>query len=159
MDEIFNSVDISIPRDVNDDRFVKSFDVSDSQQSKDFFEEYGFVVFSNILTEADCIASQDSMWKIVENTSPGLDRKDTSTWSSYKSAGKYGLSMRGPCFHGMLVQNRQNEKLIAALRHIIGDHDILVGHDRFTIYRATHIDNGQEYSTGPKNLHLDLNPW
>ena len=48
------------------------------------------------------------MWETVEKACPGFSRNDVTTWSLYKSAGKYGLSTRGPCFHRQLVLNRQN---------------------------------------------------
>jgi hypothetical protein len=101
------------------------------------------------------------MWNIVEDSNPGFIRNDPSTWSSYNSAGKYGLSMRGPCFHPAIVENRQNPRLIQALRSIIDSENVMVSHDRFTIYRATgtEIPNGDSFRTGDKNVHLDLNPW
>ena len=99
------------------------------------------------------------MWETVEKDCPGLSRDDVTTWSLYKSAGKYGLSTRGPCFHRQLVVNRQNPDLIAALRLVMNLEDILVGHDRYTIYRATKVEGGDKFSTGPRNVHLDLNPW
>lgn len=69
--------------------------------------------------------------------------------------------MRGPCFHPVIVNNRQNPRLIQVLRSIIGSESMMVSHDRFTIYRATGsaIPNGDSYRTGDKNVHLDLNPW
>lgn len=103
------------------------------------------------------------MWETVEKACPGFFRNDVTTWSLYKSAGKYGLSTRGPCFHRQLVLNRQNPHLIAALRLVMDQEDILVGHDRYTIYRATKVneneEEGDKFTTGPKNVHLDLNPW
>jgi hypothetical protein len=97
----------------------------------------------------------------VESTCEGFSRDDPSTWALYKSAGKYGLSTRGPCFHPQMIANRQNENLISALKLVMDEDDILVGHDRYTIYRATKRigTDGAQFTTGPKNLHLDLNPW
>jgi ectoine hydroxylase-related dioxygenase (phytanoyl-CoA dioxygenase family) len=101
------------------------------------------------------------MWGIVEESNPGFRHEDPATWSAYRAAGKYGLSMRGPCFHPEIVINRANTKFLRALKIIIGSDDIMVSHDRFTIYRATgsEIPNGDEYRTGCRNVHLDLNPW
>lgn len=97
------------------------------------------------------------MWRIIENEHRGFDRADNTTWNAFKSSGKYGLSMRGPCFNPVLVNNRQNEVLGCILRHIVGD-DVIIGHDRFSIYRATDIESGEKYKT-PPNIHLDINPW
>jgi hypothetical protein len=98
------------------------------------------------------------MWDVVEEANPGLSRHDVGTWNALKSSGKYGLSLRGPSFHPQLVWNRQNENLVSILRLLIGSPDILVSQDRFTIYRST-VLGGEAVSTGPKNVHLDLNPW
>lgn len=152
--------DISVERDSIDSRYALSFTVDAIENACSFFENYGFVVFNSIFSEEECRCTRNAMWKIMETSCPGLSRDDPGTWSLYKSAGKYGLSMRGPCFQSVLVNNRQNEKLIYALESLIGE-PILVGHDRFTIYRATEVENcdGKLFATGPKNLHLDLNPW
>lgn len=41
--------------------------------------------------------------------------------------------------------------------------DVIVSQDRFTVYRATVYDDpdidGEAFSTGERNLHLDMNPW
>lgn len=101
------------------------------------------------------------MWKIIEESTPGFNRNDPSTWSLYHSTGKYGLSMRGPCFHPILVKNRYNPNLVKVLRLLVESNDMMVSHDRYTIYRATGSDipNGEQFRTGSKNVHLDLNPW
>lgn len=101
------------------------------------------------------------MWKIIEDSTPGFDRNDPSTWSTYHSTGNYGLSMRGPCFHPILVKNRYNPNLIRVLRTLVESDDMMVSHDRYTIYRATGSDipDGDKFRTGSKNVHLDLNPW
>ncbi len=56
--------------------------------------------------EAD--ASVTAMWDIIEShpESEGLHRDDPRSWSNYKASGNYGLSMRGPSFHPVLVNNR-----------------------------------------------------
>lgn len=95
-----------------------------------------------------------------------FDRAYPSTWHHLKPTGKYGLSTRGPTFEPLLVRNRQNPLLAKALAHIIeaeSTEDVMVSHDRFTIYRATVFDDpsieGKQFGTGRKNVHLDLNPW
>ena len=143
------------------------FETSLDQEVDDYFklmyssschESYIHVYYFIII---DCESTRDAMWETVEKACPGFSRDDASTWSLYKSAGKYGLSTRGPSFHRQLVLNRQNPRLIAALRLIMDEEKILVGHDRYTIYRATKTNGGEgdKFSTGPKNVHLDLNPW
>lgn len=155
-----------IPRDSEDVRFTKSFDViNDTQIAVDFFNQFGFVVVKNIFSDEECKQTREGMWKIIEKAHEGFDRNDTSTWESMKSTGKYGLSTRGPCFDELLLRNRQNPLLATVLADIISTplKDLMVSHDRFTIYRATVSPDGSsdglKYSTGRRNVHLDLNPW
>lgn len=114
------------------------------------------------------------MWEVVEGLNPGLSRDDPTTWTALKASGSYGLSMRGPSFHPQMIRNRCNPKLISTLRQLVGE-DILVSQDRFTIYRNTlctseassfttgdRLKDGDsivKFTAGPKNIHLDLNPW
>eukprot|EP01032_Pedospumella_encystans_P011855 gene11855-13752_t len=44
--------------------------------------------------------------------------------------------------------------------------DLIVSHDRFTVYRATVLDeelqgvvDGAQFTTGDRNIHIDMNPW
>jgi hypothetical protein len=49
------------------------------------------------------------------------------------------------------------------LTESLNTQDLIVSQDRFTVYRATQYEDpdipGASFSTGDKNLHLDLNPW
>jgi hypothetical protein len=112
------------------------------------------VVFRNIYSLEECEKTRTTMWNIVEDKNPGFDHSQPSTWGQYASAGKYGLSMRGPCFHPDIVKNRQHPKLMTALERIIESDDVMVSHDRFTVYRATgpEIPDGEKYRTGPRNV-------
>lgn len=156
---------VEIPMDAEDSRYCLSFDTSNKKAAIDFFEEYGFVVFRNIFSADQCESSREAMWNIIETSYPGLIRNDPKSWIHLKTAGKYGLSSRGPCFDHMLVQNRQNPILAEILASIIDIpvHDLMISHDRFTIYRATDLNeyqiDGKKFLTGRQNIHLDLNPW
>lgn len=144
---------MAIPRDPVDSNFVLSFEPSDPS-SKQFFDHFGFVVFRNVYTPEECERTRSAMWNIVEEKNPGFNHLDPSTWGMYTSAGKYGLSMRGPCFELDIVRNRQHPNLVAALTKIIESDDVMVSHDRFTIYRATgpEIPDGEAFRTGPRNV-------
>mmetsp|Transcript_10785 Transcript_10785/g.17704 ORF Transcript_10785/g.17704 Transcript_10785/m.17704 type:complete len:596 (-) Transcript_10785:40-1827(-) len=151
---------VLLPRDDNDPRYVKSFSTSsaiDLNEAARFFESYGFVVFREVYSPEECEETRSCMWDIIEKGSPGFDRDNRDTWSKYSSAGKYGLSMRGACFHPRIVRNRQHPNLVHALETIIGSKEVMVSHDRFTIYRATQTD--KSFITGDRNVHLDINPW
>lgn len=185
--EIWNGEMIfdALPRCPEDSRYIRSFpaplpfqcplsdtgcDVSScvypsAEEAAAFFHEWGFIVFRDIFTADECAATRDAMWSVVENAHPGLLRQDASTWDCFKQTGKYGLSSRGPCFDPQLVKNRQNPRLAAALALILKTQleDVMVSHDRFTVYRATvladELGDGSRFRTGPRNVHLDMNPW
>jgi chemotaxis protein histidine kinase CheA len=99
-----------------------------------------------------------------------FNRSDPRTWHLLGAAGKYGLSTRGPCFDSALVRNRQHPLLLQSLAMLLAlpdRRDVMVSHDRFTVYRATQFNlsdssndiNGAQFATGRRNVHLDLNPW
>lgn len=175
-----------------DPRFVRSFLIgadAGGESALRFYREHGFVVFRNVFTKDECQQTCDAMWSFAEDSNPGFLRSQPSTWDKYQASGKYGLSLRGPSFDPVMVDNRQNKNLAAALSLVleIPVEDVMVGHDRFTIYRATELEDseylgndpasggavlgegdgegeskvgvGSKYLTGRKNVHLDLNPW
>jgi len=157
---------MDVLRDPQDPRFVLSFEVEDAEGSSAHLNEWGFVVYRDVYSAEECIAARDGMWDVVEQGNPGFMRDDRSTWDSFKSAGKYGLGSRGPVFHPVLVANRQSERLARALSTCleVSEDDVMVSHDRFTIYRATVLDatvfgDYSRFRTGRRNVHLDLNPW
>jgi len=70
--------------------------------------------------------------------------------------------------HRRFFYQRQNPafiKVLTQLTHANNPENVIVSHDRFTIYRATITEEDEEakkkeeFSTGDRNLHLDLNPW
>lgn len=154
-----------------DPKYTFSFDCSDlsiipEREIRDFFDEYGFVVLRNVFTKEDCQKTRNAMWEILESGNPQLKRDDYKTWNQLKGKGQYGLSIRGPSFHPQLVSNRQNPKLAQALTILTqasSTNNLIVSQDRFTVYRATQFDDetipGESFSTGDRNLHLDMNPW
>lgn len=155
-----------LPRDPDDCRYVMSFPHSDSVAGLQFFQSWGFVVFRDVYSADECAASREAMWGVIEGANDGFRRDDPRTWDEFKAAGKYGLSSRGPTFDAVLSQNRQHPRLCRALAAVLEapEADVMVSHDRFTIYRATHLDvalygDGVRFRTGPRNIHLDMNPW
>ena len=169
-------------RDPSDSKYAQSFTIGagEDDEALSFFREHGFAVFAEVFNAEQCEESVDAMWRHAEEAQEGLHRDDPTTWKKYQSSGKYGLACRGPTFDPTLVDNRQNEKLAAALALVleIPIEDVMVGHDRFTIYRATELSDesyeaegegevkaeevgkvGKTFLTGRKNIHLDMNPW
>lgn len=157
---------LRVPLDESCELYVKSFNCTeDLQDSIEFFNEYGFVVYNNVYNSSECSNTRNAMWEVMENEYEGLNKDDIYTWNKFQSTGKYGMSMRGACFHPTLVKNRCHPNLNRVLKAIVSE-DVMVSQDRYTIFRATrHISESGDivefdnYRTGPKNIHLDLNPW
>lgn len=146
--------------------YFPSFSIEQKQESLAHFLEFGFVVIRDVFSSSECESTRESMTSFLESNNPGLEFRNPHTWDNLKGTGKYGLSCRGPCFESQLVQNRQNENLISVFENIlqIPKQDVIVSHDRFTVYRATKIEeyglnDGCKYATDRQNIHMDLNPW
>lgn len=105
----------TLPCDPENPQYARSFDARGLQllespsrhEMKRFFDQYGYVIVSNLYSSEECSASRDAMWQVVESTNPGMSRDDPQTWSKLKAKGRYGLSLRQPSFHPTLVNNRQ----------------------------------------------------
>lgn len=140
--------------------FAKAFDAQlQLDQARAFLDDWGYVVLSGVFGAEACAATRGAMWDMVEAGSPGLNRALPGTWDKFAATGKYGLGSRGPCFHRQLVSNRQSPVLVRALAALVGTEpdDVIVSHDRYTVYRATAF--GEAFATGDRNVHLDLNPF
>lgn len=147
---------IELPRDPDDYRFIKSFDVDESMEILEFFQEYGFVVIKNALTSNECCSTISEMFEHVKKSCPSFDPNDKNTWSEWKSE-SFGMSGKEPIFTPQILSNRQNQNIYKAFNTILGTDKILCNHDRWAIYRPTLVC-GEKFKT-PDNIHLDLNPW
>lgn len=79
--------------------YTKSFDCSlylnfSEQERKEFedkvfgfYQEYGFVVISNIFNATECEASRSAMWDVLEKENPSLDRSNPHSWINLKAKG------------------------------------------------------------------------
>ena len=56
-------------------------------EAKLFYDEFGFVIFSDVFTADECASTRDAMWSSVEVANPGLQRDDASSWKGFKAAG------------------------------------------------------------------------
>ncbi|CAJ1329084.1 unnamed protein product, partial [Effrenium voratum] len=80
---------VALPRCPEDARYVQSFGLDDAQ-AVDFFQEYGFVVFRDVLDAQECEATVAEIWASLEERTPGLRRQDRETWHLLSSE-RYGL--------------------------------------------------------------------
>ena len=137
-----------------------------------FFRRYGFVVFRDALTPAECAAARDEIWTQIERAHahcPVPVRRDRPETYGAMSSQTYGLAPEPAVFSPALVRNRQNPRALACLAATLGlddPRDALVSQDRWCVYRPTRdveVAPGEtrdfpEWKTRG-NLHLDLNPW
>ena len=85
---------------------ISAADDVELSQFEAFYDIYGFVVVHNVFNVEECSSTRDAMWEVLEAVNPKFVHSDHSTWGEFKATGKYGLSIRGPCFHPTLVRNR-----------------------------------------------------
>ena len=57
-----------------------------AKAARKFFKKFGFVVFRDLLTEAETASTRDEMFASIEKVCPGFRREDQSTWSKWKGA-------------------------------------------------------------------------
>ena len=74
-----------IPRDA--DGYVQSFDINNQYQDKinearAFFDQYGFVVFSNVYTPDQCTATINDIWDVIESFVGRSVRNDERLWTN-----------------------------------------------------------------------------
>ena len=137
---------------------------SEWEAAREFYEDFGFVVFRDILTSHECELSQSEVWDYLEKEYPPFDRSERESFSVLSSK-TYGLAPEPAIFTPQMVRNRCNHKLVQAMRFLLRDDRILMSHDRWCLYRPTKFLNDMgkvvcmpAWKT-PSNLHLDLNPW
>ena len=144
-----------------------------------FFARYGFVVYENVLSAAECAATRDEIFGELERVygdargapnahgTPvgGFKRDDFKTYVSLPIE-TYGLAPDPAVFTPRCVANRQNETVAKCLARVLRvenpSEDLLVSHDRWCVFRPTRdvpgVGDRPDWKTRA-NLHLDLNPW
>ena len=76
---VFPSIDI--PMDASD-HYVYSFDaeminnIDMHAEMTNFFDEYGYIVFSNVLQNDQIELTKNAMWEILETMNPGFKHDD-----------------------------------------------------------------------------------
>ena len=160
-------VPVSLPTD--EAGFVLAFSLScsddfENERAKKFYEDFGFVIFRDILDSGECEISRNEIWDDLEHKYPGFSRSAKRSFSLLSSQ-TYGLSKDPAVFTPQMLRNRCNASLVKAMKLLIADEDILMSHDRWCFYRPTKrvdmddlsVDMPEWRTSG--GLHLDLNPW
>ena len=151
--------------------------------AREFYAQYGFVVFSNAIDAERCAATRAEVWASLEAATPGLQRDDVHSYArigdvrdraAIGGTETYGLAPQPSIFTPEVMRNRQDPRVIGAMALLIGSEDILVSQDRWCVYRPTRglpgaaadgkgdgddvlVDRPEWKTRG--NLHLDLHPW
>ena len=174
-----------VPRDEQDSSYVKSFLPSEVQEYKTFFQNFGFVVIRDVLTQDECNQSIDEIWNYIEkgefksqptksfkyDIEPSFPkRSDPSTWNTnWPSMAEEGIVGVHPIFKRQLILNRQNPLIYSVFSTLMNKKELIVNHDRVGLFRPTILktigpDGKEEVIARPgwktiKNLHFDVNPW
>lgn len=128
------------PRELphDDEGFVQSFRLEDADGIQAFFDEYGFVVVNDVLTEHERMATISDIWDIIESFCGGrlnINRNDPSSWQKRWPGGGPGLL--GQAKTPSSWHNRANPRLRAVFDRIVGTDRLLSSVDNFGVLRPT----------------------
>lgn len=174
----------NLPRDKDDQRWTQSFTLHERKEALAFWHEWGFVIFRDILSADECIATQSEIWDYLETRHTGVSRSDSRTYHLLPTK-RYGLASEQAVFSPQCVANRQSPRLYAALDAITPQwggsacpgsnfdsswkesvpspgtrqdaNSIVVSQDRWCLYPPS---QGQaSMQTNNPGAHLDICPW
>jgi hypothetical protein len=80
-----------LPKD--EEGFVQAFTVGQLEEAQKFFEEYGLVVFKDVLNESEIEQSVNSIWENVMSANPLIKRGDPESWNNI-ATGAVGIMGR-----------------------------------------------------------------
>ena len=175
-----------IPTDPGNTAWTLSFDpLTEQLGAAQFYNEWGFVVFQNVLDNEACDATISEIWDHLEAHHDGLDRSNSTTYHLLPTK-RYGLPDDQAIFSRQIVANRLSPRLHAALDTItppwhvtpstsavtppvdqLDEADtqhIVVSHDRWCLYPPSKIEGMKDVvsahrQTKNPGAHLDLCPW
>lgn len=154
------------PIPIDDEGFSFSFPIcnDNSLEVRNFFDDFGFIIFRDVIEAEACRKTQEEIWAYLECHAPGFQARVPETYF-HLSSKTYGLAPEPAIFSPQIVQNRSSPKVLHAFRMLLQEEDVLLSHDRWCVYRPTRnipFKQGKldvpEWKT-KENLHLDLNPW
>eukprot|EP01112_Ceratiomyxa_fruticulosa_P021056 TRINITY_DN7331_c0_g2_i1.p1 TRINITY_DN7331_c0_g2~~TRINITY_DN7331_c0_g2_i1.p1 ORF type:complete len:347 (-),score=65.40 TRINITY_DN7331_c0_g2_i1:74-1114(-) len=163
----------------DDSGYVVSFKSTQVEEYLKFWEEHGFVVINDALTEDEINATINEMW--VDLTLLGktgnIDRNNPNTWENVNWPTAFNIAERGFLSFDDDVHlkqswnNRQNPRIYSVFKNIWKRPDLWVKLDRYGVMRPTknvplRNEEGQvvltdkpEWQTKSNWLHWDQNPW
>lgn len=164
--------------DRDKDGFVVSFSIDPNSNSKiqEFFDQFGFVVIRDVLTNEECEETITEFFTHLRSKTE-FDINNPETYSNAweeQRLGTLGIMdsttkyfMNPNCdFSSQLIKNRMNPNLYEAYKIVLKSNKLLVDHDRVGVMRPTKnvkFPNGEEkdvpeWKTIERWLHLDSNP-
>jgi hypothetical protein len=154
---------IEITVDESDARYCKSFPVQEasSEVVQQFFEEYGFVIFRQVITDGECHQTIEEMWDLMEELTSSIKRDNPDTWNQGFSS--FGMPQNTPShsiFQSNIMRLRQHAFVVKCFAGILKNNDILCSHDRWLMHRPTKLGKPafrSDWAAKP-SVHLDLNP-
>eukprot|EP01095_Lingulamoeba_sp_RSL-Kostka_P001398 TRINITY_DN11979_c0_g1_i3.p1 TRINITY_DN11979_c0_g1~~TRINITY_DN11979_c0_g1_i3.p1 ORF type:complete len:220 (+),score=68.45 TRINITY_DN11979_c0_g1_i3:38-697(+) len=132
----------------DEEGFVKDFSVDDIEGIVDFFNEYGFVVVKNVLTDEECDQSIEEIWNYILDISPGVERDNPETWERSWPGTRIGFIGNGVANGIKSWENRLNKNIHDSFKAVYSsDHneyendkeDLMVSVDRYGIMKPTFI--------------------
>lgn len=164
---------------IGEDGYITSFAFDDDNGIKNFFDTFGFVVISNILSDDEVNKTIDDIWNQIEDLSKEMKKVDSESrtfwqkitsyvWDTdvvvnrndenthnkfwpFSERGIFSNVAQGP----QMFENRQSPKVAKAFETVIGTDKLLVSLDRFGYIKPS---NDIQLEKKPW-LHWDLNPW
>jgi len=134
---------VQLPKD--EEGYVLSFSLDQSDQYKAFFQEYGFVVVNNVISHQQIEDTIDEIWTELESgiftrDPSNIKRNDPRTWvdeywpSAIRRLGLLG----GDISSGRRAwENRQNENVYKVFRTLMNKNNLWVSVDRYGMMRPT----------------------
>lgn len=138
------------------DGFVISFEASQVDEIRAFFDKFGFVCVRNVLSDAEIAETSDAFFA-------QFDRDDDASIEEFFQRQRFGrLGVIGLFSDLSLpaLRNRQRQSVYDAFVAVLNQTELIVDHDRFGALRPT-FRNGVEkasWRTIDRWLHLDCNP-
>jgi len=134
-----------IPLDDEDCQYSYSFSVDqcDSEETKSFFETFGFLIFRDVLSPEECSEVEKDMADFLHHHGKGITN--------------FGVPKGvNAIFRPALLRLRQKPTICQVFESILGTPKFVVNHDRWLWHKAPQDPNKP---LSKRNLHLDLNPW
>ena len=168
----------------NQTHFVQSFDIDtdNPQDIVNFYNEYGLVVFRNVIDQETIEKSLTEVWDMLQHDHE-MKMHDPYSWQKLSTLGIVGDFI---CWKKQAMENRQNEKLVRAFELLYGKsrQELWTGFSRIGVMQPTrnvpipyhdvnslpaceishavqverHV-NRPDLKTKAEWLHWDLNPF